>query len=143
MSGGLFTLSYSGGGLLARSIVDTGKEFFVFVKFFEYLLVKRVILLSIRIDLGYDAVKIGIRSERSLAYKFFPTSGTLLVAGSKRSDYAVVAESVQTLFGGHGGLQDLQTDRTHQLILKDIRRHGYLGLVVDYFVRNPVQLVDV
>jgi len=143
LSGGLFTLSDNSGGLLVRSIVDSGKEFFVFVKFFEYFLMKRVIFLSIRIDLGYDAVKVGIRSERPFAYELFTTSGTLLVARPKRSNDAVMTESVQTLFGGHGGLQDFQTDRTHELILKDIGRHGYLGLVVDNFVRNPIQLVDV
>jgi len=50
---------------------------------------------------------------------------------TQRGDDAVGAEAVQTLFGRHGVLQHVQTDRTHELIVQRARRHGHLSAVHD------------
>ncbi len=100
-----------------------------------------VVLLAVRIDLGNDAVKVGVRPERALRGQLLATRRTLLVAGPERRDDTVVAEAVQTLLGRHRPLQNVQADRTEQLILQDLRRDGDLGVIVDDFVRDAVHLI--
>ena len=54
-----------------------------------------------------------------------------LSPGPQRRDDAVGAEAVQTLFGGHGVLQHVQTDGTHELAVQRARRHRHLCPVHD------------
>ena len=45
---------------------------------------------------------------------------------SEGGDDAVGAEAVQTLLGGHGVLQHVQTDRAHELTVERPRGHSDL-----------------
>ena len=113
------------------------------VEFLEHFLVYGVVLLAVRIDLRYDAVEVGIGPERTLAHQLLATRRTLFVAGAQRRYDTVVAEAVQALLGRHRVAQNVEADRTHELVLEHFGRDGYLGLVVDDLVRHSIQLVDV
>ena len=113
------------------------------VEFFEDPLVQRLILFSIRVDLGDDRVKIRVRPQRSLAYEFLAASRTLFVARSQRRYDTIVAKSVETFFGGHRTFEYIQANGTHELVLEDFGRDGDLCLVVDDLVRYPIEFVHV
>jgi len=49
---------------------------------------------------------------------------------------------VQTLFGGHGVFQHVQTNRADQLGVETARRDGDFALVADGFVRNAMLVVQ-
>ncbi len=50
---------------------------------------------------------------------------------SERSDDAVGTEAVQALLGGHGVLQHVQADGTHELTVQAARGHGDLQTIRD------------
>ena len=113
------------------------------VELLEHFLVQGVVLLAVRIDLGNDAIEVGVRPQRSLAHQLLATRGTLLVARSQRRNDAVVTEPVQALFRRHRVLQYVQADGAHELVLQYLWRDGDLGAVAYDVVRHPVELVDV
>ena len=88
------------------------------IELLKDLLMKRVVFLSVRIDLGDDGVEIGIGTERALRDELLTARGTLFVAGSQRRYDTLLTEAVQTLFSGHRMLQDVEANRTHELGLE-------------------------
>ena len=104
---------------------------------------QRVVLLSIRVNLRYNPVKVGIRPERAFADELFAAGRALFVAGTERCYDAVVAEAVQAFFGGHCVLEYVEAYGAHELVLEDFGRDGNLRLVVDDLVRHSIQLVYV
>ena len=86
-----------------------------------------LVLVPRRIDFGYQSVEVWIGSETPLRNELLATSGTFFVARAESRNDALLAESVETLFGGHGCFQNIQTDGTHQLRMKRSLRHRYFG----------------
>lgn len=111
------------------------------IELLEDLLMKRVIFLTVRIDLGNDGVEIGIGTERSLRDELLTACGTLFVARSQRRYDTLLTETVQTLFSRHCMLENVEANRTHELGLEFFRRHGDQPLVVVDLVRQPIELV--
>jgi hypothetical protein len=94
------------------------------IELLEDLLMKRVIFLSVRIDLGNDGVEIGIGTERALRDELLTARGTLFVSRSQRRYDTLLTEAVQTLFSRHRMLENVEANGTHEFGLEFFRRHG-------------------
>ena len=53
-----------------------------------------------------------------------------------------LAEPVETFLGGHGVLEHVEADGTHELRVEGARRHGDLCVVCDGFLWRAVQLIQ-
>lgn len=104
-------------GLHAQPLLDAGAQCLLVVQAAEtdeYPVLVGLIFLPARIDLRDQGIKIRVWSQRPLGNQLLAAGRALLVPAPQGRDYAVGAESVEALLGGHCILQHVQADGAHE-----------------------------
>lgn len=88
---------------MPTSFIEFGQDAFLIV----------LVFVARRVNFCDESIEVRISSETSLGNELLTTRWTFFVSGAERGDDALLAESVETLFGSHGRFEDIQADGTH------------------------------